>query len=61
AITVEDFLARRTRLLFLNARLAKNTAPVVAEIMAKEMGMNHHWVKKQVESFNLLAQQYLVA
>lgn len=61
AITVEDFLARRTRLLFLNARLAQNTAPVVAEIMAKEMGMNHHWVKKQVESFNLLAQQYLVA
>lgn len=61
AVTVEDFLARRTRLLFLDARLSQHIAPFVAEIMAHEMGMNHQWVEKQVESFNLLAQQYLVA
>ena len=61
AVTVEDFLARRTRLLFLDARLSQHIAPFVAEIMAHEMGMSHQWVEKQVESFNLLAQQYLVA
>jgi glycerol-3-phosphate dehydrogenase len=61
AVTVEDFLARRTRLLFLDAQLAIQVAPVVAEIMANEMGMNKAWIGKQIESFNLLAQQYLVA
>jgi glycerol-3-phosphate dehydrogenase len=36
AQTVEDVLARRSRLLFLDARLAAAVAPVVARIMADE-------------------------
>lgn len=36
AMTVEDVLARRLRLLFLDARAAIEVAPVVAEILANE-------------------------
>jgi glycerol-3-phosphate dehydrogenase len=60
AITVEDYLSRRTRLLLLDANAAINQCRYVATIMAKELGMNNQWIEKQVESFNLLAQQYLV-
>lgn len=38
ARTVEDALARRSRLLFLDARLAAATAPAVASIMQEETG-----------------------
>ena len=38
ARTVEDVLARRNRLLFLDARAAADAAPAVAEIMAHELG-----------------------
>ncbi len=39
AVTVEDMLARRSRLLFLDARLAAALAPRVAEILAEETGL----------------------
>ena len=38
ARTVEDMLARRSRLLFLDARLALDVAPQVAAILADELG-----------------------
>lgn len=38
ATSVEDVLARRSRLLFLDARLAAEVAPQVAEILAQELG-----------------------
>ena len=38
ATSVEDVLARRSRLLFLDARLAADVAPQVAEILAQELG-----------------------
>jgi glycerol-3-phosphate dehydrogenase len=38
ARTVEDVLARRSRLLFLDARLAVELAPAVASILAQETG-----------------------
>ncbi len=38
ARTVEDVLARRNRLLFLNAHAAAQAAPAVAEVMAHELG-----------------------
>ena len=38
ARTVEDVLARRSRLLFLDAALAASVAPAVAEILAQETG-----------------------
>jgi len=60
ARTVEDVLARRTRALFLNARAAISLAPRVAEIMARETGVDAAWIESQVAAFRALAQGYLV-
>jgi glycerol-3-phosphate dehydrogenase len=59
ARTVEDFLARRTRLLILDARLSMEAAPSVAELMAKELGRDSGWVNDQVESYAELANAHL--
>lgn len=61
ACTVEDVLARRVRLLFLDARAAIASAEKVARIMATEMGQDESWVKAQVTSFRELAQGYLLS
>lgn len=58
ARTVEDFLARRVRALFLNARAAMEMAPMVAQIMALELGKDDNWQKDQVRDFCKLAEQY---
>ena len=58
-MTVEDFLSRRTRQLLLDAQVAINKAPLVAEIMAKEMNKDEHWIKEQINNFNLIAKNYL--
>jgi len=60
ARTVEDVLARRTRALFLNAKAAIETAPAVAEIMAKELGANEEWAADQIKFFIETARNYLV-
>lgn len=60
AMTVEDFLARRIRLLFLDARAAIKAAPLVAEIMGRELGTSPAWGVEQVQSFNLIANTYLL-
>ena len=59
ARTVEDFLARRTRLLILDARASLDAAPVVAELMAKELGRGRRWVRDQVAAYTDLAGGYL--
>ncbi|WP_311222951.1 MULTISPECIES: glycerol-3-phosphate dehydrogenase/oxidase [unclassified Acidovorax] len=53
ARTVEDVLARRSRLLFLDARLAATLAPAVAALLREELGTD-----PQLEAFLTLAQQY---
>jgi len=58
-MTVEDFLSRRTRALLLDAKAAIESAPSVAEIMAKEMYKDIDWIKEQVVSFNSIAKNYL--
>ena len=58
-MTVEDFLSRRTRQLLLNAREAIKAAPLIAKLMAEEMNNDETWVKKQVDEFILIANQYL--
>ncbi|MDX1699233.1 MAG: glycerol-3-phosphate dehydrogenase/oxidase, partial [Melioribacteraceae bacterium] len=55
ARTVEDFLARRTRLLLKDARASIETALPVAEIMAKELNKNSKWVNDQVKEFTAIA------
>lgn len=60
ARTVEDFLARRIRILFLDARAAIDMATAVADFMAKELGKDSAWKKKQVSEFTELANRYLL-
>lgn len=55
ARTVEDFLARRSRALFLNARAAVAMAPRVAALMASELGRDEQWAKNQVRQVTELA------
>lgn len=59
ARTVEDVLARRLRVLFLDAEAAMAMAPRVAFIMAAELGYDKVWQKRQEEGFLVLARQYL--
>jgi glycerol-3-phosphate dehydrogenase len=59
ARTVDDFLARRTRSLILDARAALETAPRVAAGMAGELGRGADWQAEQVERFQEMAQNYL--
>ena len=60
AITVEDVLARRIRMLFLDASAAIQAAPEVARIMAEELNKNEGWQHQQVKEFTVLAEQYLL-
>ncbi|AYA36513.1 glycerol-3-phosphate dehydrogenase/oxidase [Hymenobacter oligotrophus] len=60
ARTVEDVLARRLRVLFLDARAAQRMAPRVAALLAQELGRPEAWQREQVASFTELAQGYLL-
>lgn len=59
ARTVDDFLARRTRSLFLNARAACEAAPKVAALIAAELGYPEQWQREQVAAFETISRQYL--
>jgi glycerol-3-phosphate dehydrogenase len=61
ARTVDDFLARRTRSLILDARAASEAAPLVAATMAGELGRGPEWARAETEAFQTLAQGYLLA
>lgn len=60
ARTVEDVLARRTRALFLNARVAMAMAPAVTELMALELGWNEVVREKQLSAFLNVASNYVL-
>jgi glycerol-3-phosphate dehydrogenase len=60
ARTLEDVLARRTRSLFLNAKVAVRIAPKVVKIMAQELGKDETWQAEQVQLFQQLAENYIV-
>jgi glycerol-3-phosphate dehydrogenase len=58
-MTVEDALSRRTRALLLDAAAAIECAPLVAELLAGELGRDAAWQAQQVEEFRELASHYL--
>jgi len=60
ARTVEDVLARRLRVLFLDARAAISMASQVASLMATEFGFDKEWEFDQVERFKKTASNYLL-
>ncbi len=59
AQSIEDVLARRVRLLFLDARAAIKIAPKVASIMAKELSKDKDWENNQILEFTELAKRYI--
>lgn len=60
AYTVEDVLARRMRILFVDAKSAIEMCPRVAHIMAQEMHKSQIWVENQINEFTKLANEYLL-
>ena len=59
ARTVEDVLARRTRLLFLDARAASAAAPATAAALAHMLNRPAGWAQAQCRAFQALAAQML--
>lgn len=60
ARTIEDILARRVRVLFLDAKAAIEIAPLVATILAKELNKGDNWRQQQISSFIEIANQYVI-
>jgi glycerol-3-phosphate dehydrogenase len=58
AVTVEDVLSRRTRLLLLDAKAAIEAAPAIAKILAAVLNKNEQWINEQVQAFTELAGNY---
>lgn len=58
-LTTEDFLSRRTRQLLLDAKAAVQAAPLVTSLLAEELGREENWKKEQLNSFILIANNYL--
>ena len=57
---VEDFLARRTRSLILDARASVEMAEKTAELMAKELHKNKSWINGEVNDYKKLAGRYTI-
>ncbi len=60
AMTIDDILARRNRLLFLDAKVAIRVAPIVASIMAKYLNKDKAWELEEVKKFTTIAKQYIL-
>lgn len=58
ARSIEDFLARRTRLLFLDVEASLAVAPKVAHLMAQELGYDQDWEKIELERYTQLSINY---
>ncbi|MDH6358616.1 glycerol-3-phosphate dehydrogenase/oxidase [Parabacteroides sp. PF5-9] len=58
--TLEDILARRLRILFMDARAAIEMAPKVVRIMATEKKKDLAWETDQLEKFNKVASNYFL-
>ena len=60
AQTIEDILSRRTRALLLDAEVAIEIAPKVAELLANELDENEAWQKQEVKEFVEIAKNYVI-
>ncbi|GAA4447383.1 glycerol-3-phosphate dehydrogenase/oxidase [Ravibacter arvi] len=60
ARTIEDVLARRVRILFLDAQAAIDCAPVVAGLLAEELGKDNSWKEHELTRFFAIAKGYLL-
>ncbi len=60
ARTVEDILARRLRLLFLDAKAAIECSKKVSVLLAKELNKDAVWEQNQIAEFKKTAEGYLL-
>lgn len=60
ARTIEDVLARRVRVLFLDAKAAIEIAPMVGELLRKELNETEEWRGQQISEFIAVADQYVL-
>lgn len=58
---LEDVLARRMRLLFMDAKAAIAMADQVAVIMQRELGKDDQWKAEEIEDFMAVAQGYVLS
>jgi len=57
--TVDDYLSRRSRATFLNARAAMEMAPRVAQLLAEELKRDDPWVQDQLAQYTEIASGFL--
>ncbi|MDA1267518.1 MAG: glycerol-3-phosphate dehydrogenase/oxidase [Bacteroidetes bacterium] len=60
ALTVEDVLSRRIRLLILDPEAAVAAAERVARIMAKVLQKKESWIASELIKFNKIAEKYMI-
>jgi glycerol-3-phosphate dehydrogenase len=60
ALHVEDVLSRRIRMLVLDAQAALDAAVPVAQTMAEVLGKDSKWIAAELQTFQKIAQQYLI-
>jgi glycerol-3-phosphate dehydrogenase len=60
ARTIDDVLARRVRLLFLDARAAITSSEKVGDLLAKELGFDEIWKQNQIMAFKVIANGFLL-
>ena len=61
ARTVDDVLARRIRLLFLDARAAIQSAEKTARLIAKELGRDENWIINEISDFTTISNGFLLS
>ncbi|WP_299102925.1 glycerol-3-phosphate dehydrogenase/oxidase [uncultured Winogradskyella sp.] len=60
ARSIEDVLARRVRVLFLDAKAAIEMAPMVGELLRSELNETNDWKSAQISEFIEIADQYIL-
>jgi len=61
ARNVDDILARRVRLLFLDARAAIESSEKAARLIAKELGHDEIWIAKEISNFKTISKGFLLS
>lgn len=61
ALTLEDVLSRRIRLLILDTAAALSSAEKVAQLMATTLQKDEAWVQTELTNFKKIAEKYLIS
>ena len=60
ARTVDDVLARRVRLLFLDSKAALTCAEKVARLIANELQHDEDWIQQEITNFTIIAKGFTI-